>query len=153
MVFGRVLGRLAVSRAIGDKSMKPFVSAEPEVTTIPLRAGDEFILLACDGLWDVADNATARQVARFHKRQRGNKAAAIGLTTYAVRTGSVDNVTAMIVDIKAYAAELPALSRGGEDLVWYPKAPEIAAKQDGGSSSSEDEPFGARGAVRRTTSL
>lgn len=66
IVFGRVLGRLAVTRAFGDfdcknievviddeKEIKNFVLIKPEirVTTIdPLK--DHFVLLASDGLFD-----------------------------------------------------------------------------------------------------
>ena len=93
IIFGRVLGRLAVSRAIGDMSMKPFVTAEPEVTKIDLRRGDDFIVLACDGLWDVTDNETAREVVQFHLAARGAKAAAVALTTYAVRKVIIIDLT------------------------------------------------------------
>ena len=61
MLFNRVMGRLAVSRAFGDKSLKPFVTAQPEVSTTQLFKEDDFIILACDGLWDVTDNISARQ--------------------------------------------------------------------------------------------
>ncbi|XP_017770293.1 PREDICTED: protein phosphatase 1E-like [Nicrophorus vespilloides] len=48
----RVNGQLAVSRAIGDAEYKPFVIAVPEVREIPLSGSEDFIILACDGLWD-----------------------------------------------------------------------------------------------------
>lgn len=49
----RVNGSLGVSRAIGDLMHKPFVSAEPEIECISLDGEEDFIVLACDGLWDV----------------------------------------------------------------------------------------------------
>lgn len=48
----RVNGQLAVSRAIGDASHKPFVSAEPEIVELSLDGEEDFIVLGCDGLWD-----------------------------------------------------------------------------------------------------
>jgi serine/threonine protein phosphatase PrpC len=48
-----------VSRALGDAAFKlgprgPLVSACPEVTSAQLDVSrDEFVVLACDGLWDV----------------------------------------------------------------------------------------------------
>jgi serine/threonine protein phosphatase PrpC len=48
----RVNGQLAVSRAIGDASHKPFVSAEPEIVELLLDGEEDFIVLGCDGLWD-----------------------------------------------------------------------------------------------------
>ncbi|CAM0881729.1 unnamed protein product [Alopecurus aequalis] len=50
----RVGGVLAMSRAFGDRLLKQFVVAEPEIQkhTIVL----EFLILASDGLWDVVSN-------------------------------------------------------------------------------------------------
>merc|ERR1712004_455450 len=58
--FRRVLGRLAVSRAFGDAEYKtgkggsePLVIAKPEIRVEKVTANDEFLLLGCDGLFDV----------------------------------------------------------------------------------------------------
>lgn len=65
MIHKRVLGELAVSRAIGDKDFKAssgphYVIAEPEITTNSILSSDdirdEFIVIACDGLYDVMSN-------------------------------------------------------------------------------------------------
>ena len=63
---GRVMGGLAVSRALGDYEYKAVdgkgpteqpVSAEPEVTAKErAHQEDQFVVLACDGVWDVMDN-------------------------------------------------------------------------------------------------
>ena len=49
----RVMGQLAVSRALGDVNFKRggkhFVTAEPEICDISLELGDEFVIIACDG--------------------------------------------------------------------------------------------------------
>jgi serine/threonine protein phosphatase PrpC len=61
----RINGSLAVSRALGDfeYKMEPqlsateqLVSPEPEVSCLRRENGDEFLLLACDGVWDVMSN-------------------------------------------------------------------------------------------------
>ena len=61
----RVNGALAVSRALGDFAYKrePYdnfaeqlVSPEPEVTRFPRHEEDDFVLLACDGVFDVMNN-------------------------------------------------------------------------------------------------
>ena len=57
---GRVNGIIAISRALGDWeykniSFKPednMVSGYPEVTIETLRPDHDFIVLACDGIWD-----------------------------------------------------------------------------------------------------
>lgn len=52
----RVGGVLAVSRAFGDRPLKRYVVALPEVKHQAVAAGDETIVLASDGLWDVLEN-------------------------------------------------------------------------------------------------
>ena len=46
----RVNGQLSVSRAIGDREHKPFISAKPDVTSIEMNGSEEFIIIGCDGL-------------------------------------------------------------------------------------------------------
>eukprot|EP00527_Entomoneis_sp_CCMP2396_P002263 CAMPEP_0198148634 /NCGR_PEP_ID=MMETSP1443-20131203/42416_1 /TAXON_ID=186043 /ORGANISM="Entomoneis sp., Strain CCMP2396" /LENGTH=360 /DNA_ID=CAMNT_0043813361 /DNA_START=52 /DNA_END=1131 /DNA_ORIENTATION=+ len=63
----RVDGDLAVSRAMGDhiykanmekKALQQKVIAAPDLTVYPRNhIGDEFIVIACDGVWDVATNS------------------------------------------------------------------------------------------------
>lgn len=59
MANGRVYGRLAVSRAIGDFDYKGngksggMVSNDPDIRQIFLSSSeDEFLLIACDGFFD-----------------------------------------------------------------------------------------------------
>ena len=65
VIIQRVNGSLAVSRALGDFDYKrvenlpcteQLVSAEPEMMCIERSADDEFLVLACDGIWDVMSN-------------------------------------------------------------------------------------------------
>lgn len=66
VMIQRVNGSLAVSRALGDYEYKKvldrgpceqLVSPEPEVSVLERsEAEDEFLVLACDGVWDVMSN-------------------------------------------------------------------------------------------------
>lgn len=68
----RINGNLAVARAIGDRSERPFVSAEADVKTFPAdEEGDEFIILASDGLWDVMSSEEAVEVRAWVGCGRG----------------------------------------------------------------------------------
>ncbi|KAK9712610.1 Protein phosphatase 2C 2 [Basidiobolus ranarum] len=69
--FGRVNGNLALSRAIGDFEFKQnlklnpedqIVTANPDVEMHALTPEDEFIVLACDGIWDCM---TSEEVIEF----------------------------------------------------------------------------------------
>ncbi|EKX37869.1 hypothetical protein GUITHDRAFT_154860 [Guillardia theta CCMP2712] len=61
----RVNGTLAVARAMGDFSFKADkqlppeeqqVTCNPEIKKFPMQEGDEFIIMACDGIWDVVSS-------------------------------------------------------------------------------------------------
>ncbi|KAL5214013.1 hypothetical protein ABZP36_003165 [Zizania latifolia] len=60
----RVRGILAMSRALGDKYLKPEVICEPDITITERTVEDECVILASDGMWDVISNETASDVAR-----------------------------------------------------------------------------------------
>lgn len=61
----RVNGMLAISRAFGDHQLKhpslpkDVVSNVPDVTSTELTQNDMFIIVACDGLWDVLEDQDA----------------------------------------------------------------------------------------------
>ncbi|GKC07836.1 phosphatase 2C 37-like protein [Tanacetum coccineum] len=119
----RVLGVLAMSRAIGDNYLKPYVIPEPEVTVTERTAEDECLILASDGLWDVVSNDVACSVARMCLRSqevpspprspgselnvaRGESSdkacsdASTLLTKLALARRSTDNVSVVVVDLR-----------------------------------------------------
>ncbi|OQR88114.1 protein phosphatase 2C [Achlya hypogyna] len=97
----RVEGILAVSRAIGDRMLKPYVIAEPEITQHERTADDAFLVLASDGVWDVLSNA---EVARLVLQADSIHLAAKTVMEYAYQRGSLDNICAMVIDLQAAAA-------------------------------------------------
>ncbi|XP_073975928.1 probable protein phosphatase 2C T23F11.1 [Rhodnius prolixus] len=71
----RVNGSLALSRALGDYAFKQninrtqqeqIISPFPEVAVNKITDKWEFILLACDGIWDVLSNEEAVHFVREH---------------------------------------------------------------------------------------
>ncbi|RLM80324.1 catalytic/ protein phosphatase type 2C/ protein serine/threonine phosphatase [Panicum miliaceum] len=52
----RVGGVLAMSRAFGNRLLKPYVVAEPEIQEEQVNGELECLVLASDGLWDVVEN-------------------------------------------------------------------------------------------------
>ncbi|CAI9280355.1 unnamed protein product [Lactuca saligna] len=109
----RVLGVLATSRSIGNRQLKPYVIAKPEVTVNKRDDADEFMILASDGLWDVISNDLAcqlvrkcldgwtcrrRSVNKHHRRLTNN--AAVFLTEMAMAHGSKDNISVIVVNLK-----------------------------------------------------
>lgn len=105
----RVQGVLAVSRAIGDRMLKPLVPPTPEVTRHRIERGDARLVLATDGLWDVMDNA---QAAAIVHRCATPQQAASKLVAEALGRGTTDNVTALVVDLAGAADKVAAATAG-----------------------------------------
>ncbi len=103
----RVNGVLATSRGFGDRELKKVVSAEPEIRHRTLMEGDDYLVLASDGIWDVLSNQI---VAEIVARSGGCRAAASAVTEEALRRGSMDNVTAVVISLRSIwgGAELPS---------------------------------------------
>eukprot|EP01107_Rhizomastix_libera_P018159 TRINITY_DN9121_c0_g1_i1.p1 TRINITY_DN9121_c0_g1~~TRINITY_DN9121_c0_g1_i1.p1 ORF type:complete len:680 (+),score=199.24 TRINITY_DN9121_c0_g1_i1:241-2040(+) len=94
---GRVNGELALSRAIGDTDFQPIVTCEPEVSEYDLRKEDDFIIIGCDGVWDVLGNQQAVDTA---KSASSLKEAAIMVKEMAYHLGSQDNISVEILQLK-----------------------------------------------------
>ncbi|XP_010897143.4 protein phosphatase, Mg2+/Mn2+ dependent, 1Nb (putative) isoform X1 [Esox lucius] len=114
----RINGSLAVSRALGDFSYKgaenrpptqQMVSPEPEVSAVERSPGDEFLVLACDGVWDMVSNEEL--CAFIHSRLR-------------VCTDLRD-VCSQVIDLCLYKGSLDNISI---ILVCFPGAPQLSAE-------------------------
>jgi serine/threonine protein phosphatase PrpC len=103
VVYSRLLGELAVSRAMGDISYKrhgkELVIADPEITTTSLKDDDEFVVVACDGIWDVMSNDEAMEFVRgmLKKPNMTAQKVAEALTTKALQMRSSDNVSCLVL--------------------------------------------------------
>lgn len=90
----RVNGVLAVTRALGDSYMKELVTGHPYTTETVLQDDDDFIVLACDGLWDVCSDQDAVDLVRhIDDPQEASKI----LVDHALQRFSSDNLSCMIV--------------------------------------------------------
>ncbi|KAL4575748.1 hypothetical protein LXL04_011833 [Taraxacum kok-saghyz] len=90
----RVGGVLAMSRAFGNRMLKQYVVAEPEIQEQELDEAFELLVLASDGLWDVVPNEDAVSIAQTEEEP---EAAAQKLTETAFTRGSCDNITCIVV--------------------------------------------------------
>lgn len=95
---------LSVSRAFGDFNATPYITHVPEIFKHKLSPNDKFIILACDGLWDVMDNQEVINFILSHcydiknnKRIGTEINIAKKLAEYAIGRGSTDNITIIIV--------------------------------------------------------
>ncbi|KAI8588024.1 phosphatase 2C-like domain-containing protein [Geranomyces variabilis] len=90
----RVNGVLAVTRSLGDISMKEWVIGSPYTTETVLDEQDSFLILACDGIWDVCSDQTATDLIR---EVQDPQEAAEDLLDYALENFTTDNLSVLIV--------------------------------------------------------
>jgi len=93
---GRVNGVLGVSRALGDLECQPFISAEPCIEKYELQADDKFVVLACDGVWDIFDDQGC--IDLLMDIPNPEKAAAV-LRDSSYLKGSKDNISSIVIRI------------------------------------------------------
>jgi protein phosphatase PTC2/3 len=83
----------------------PLVSAEPEIASMILSHNDEFLLLACDGLFDVFRSqdaiALARQELIAHRGEPAEVARILSDQAIRVRR-SRDNVSILIIVLRPF---------------------------------------------------
>jgi len=91
----RVNGIIAIARALGDKEFGELVSPQPYISETTLTKNDKRLILACDGVWDViSDQEAVSLIAEVENPQEASEI----LKNEALRRGSTDNISIMIID-------------------------------------------------------
>ncbi|KAI0528855.1 hypothetical protein KFK09_001398 [Dendrobium nobile] len=101
---GYLNGMLSVSRALGDWDIKlprgspsPLI-AEPEFMQAVLMEDDEFLIIGCDGIWDVMSSQHAVNLVRRELRRHDDpERCARELVMEALRLKTFDNLTVIVV--------------------------------------------------------
>ncbi|KAH7516935.1 hypothetical protein FEM48_Zijuj09G0008500 [Ziziphus jujuba var. spinosa] len=101
---GYLNGVLSVTRALGDWDMKlprgsssPLI-AEPEFRQVVLTEDDEFLIIGCDGIWDVMSSQDAVSLVRRGLRRHDDpEQCARDLVMEALRLNTFDNLTVIVV--------------------------------------------------------
>jgi len=101
----RVNAMLAVSRAFGDQKLKDCVPALPDIAEVDLDQDCEYLILACDGLWDFMEK---EKVVKFiqdwekeHSESDGIYGMSKSLVEHCIDTHEgTDNVTIIVIKLK-----------------------------------------------------
>ncbi|CAB4271857.1 unnamed protein product [Prunus armeniaca] len=101
---GYLNGVLSVTRALGDWDMKfprgsssPLI-ADPEFRQVVLTEDDEFLIIGCDGIWDVMSSQHAVSLVRRGLRRHDDpEQCARDLVMEALRLNTFDNLTVIVV--------------------------------------------------------
>ncbi|KAJ4731570.1 Protein phosphatase 2C [Rhynchospora pubera] len=101
---GYLNGQLSVARALGDWHMEGLkgpsgpLSAEPEVIVTRLTEEDEFLIMGCDGLWDVFRSQNAIDFARRKLQEHNDPVICCReLVDEALKRKSSDNLAVVVV--------------------------------------------------------
>ncbi|KAJ0966786.1 hypothetical protein J5N97_023703 [Dioscorea zingiberensis] len=101
---GYLNGQLSVARAIGDWHIKGAkgslcpLSAEPELQKTTLTEEDEFLILGCDGLWDVMTSQCAVTMVRKELMAHNDpERCSRELVREALSRNTCDNLTVVVV--------------------------------------------------------
>ncbi|KAK5171102.1 Protein phosphatase 2C 2 [Saxophila tyrrhenica] len=135
--FGRVNGNLALSRAIGDFEFKKsadlppeqqIVTAFPDVTVHEFTDDDEFLVIACDGIWDCQ---SSQAVIEFVRRGIAAKQ-----ELHAICENMMDNCLASNSDTGGVGCDnmtmvVIALLNGKSKEDWYKMVGDRVANGDG----------------------
>lgn len=115
---GYLNGHIGVTRGIGDfhldtlkqkQDLQPCftgpLTAEPEIQVRTLTTEDEFVILACDGLWDKFPSQRVIELARQNLQQNDNNAqkCAEYLVKHSLDNNASDNVTVLVVCLTSEA--------------------------------------------------
>ncbi|XP_028109088.1 probable protein phosphatase 2C 47 isoform X2 [Camellia sinensis] len=101
---GYLNGQLSVARALGDWHLKgpkgslyP-LSSEPELEEIVLTEEDEFLIMGCDGLWDVMSSQYAVTIVRRELMLHNDpEKCTRELVREALKRNTCDNLTVLVV--------------------------------------------------------
>eukprot|EP01134_Creolimax_fragrantissima_P003992 CFRG3992T1 len=87
----RVNGLVQVTRAVGDIALKPYLTPNPDVTVRALDENVMFMIICCDGVWDMLSNRALCNIVRDTVKVPDMITKRICME--ALTRGSTDNVT------------------------------------------------------------
>ncbi|XP_022731439.1 probable protein phosphatase 2C 22 isoform X2 [Durio zibethinus] len=107
---GYLNGQLNVARALGDWHMEGMkganggpLTAEPELMTEDLTEEDEFLIIGCDGLWDVFLSQNAVDFARRRLQEHNDPVmCSKDLVDEALKRKSGDNLAVVVVCFQSH---------------------------------------------------
>lgn len=117
---GYLNGQLNVARALGDWHMEGLkgqdggpLTAEPELMSTRLTEEDEFLIIACDGLWDVFMSQNAVDFARRRLQEHNDPMmCSKDLVDEALKRKTGDNLSVVVVCFQAQPPPKLAVPRG-----------------------------------------
>ena len=93
----RVGGQLAITRSIGDHSLKEFgVISIPHINRRVIKPLDKWIIIATDGLWDCVNDP---EITNIIGKEESSEVISKNLLKNALQNGSKDNITILVIKL------------------------------------------------------
>lgn len=92
------IGDLSLSRAFGDEDNAPYISQVPDIYYKKITPNTKYIVMACDGLWDVIENNNLYKLLETFKKNKIKNLAA-ELASVALLKGSTDNISIIVIEL------------------------------------------------------
>ena len=97
---GRMFGQLALSRALGDFSLKPHgLIATPSVSYHMVNENDLYVIMASDGVWDVLKEQDVMEIC-LNQGNRNCDIICKEIIAEALRKGSNDNLSCITIKLQ-----------------------------------------------------
>jgi protein phosphatase 1L len=93
------IGDLSLSRAFGDEDNAPYISQIPDVFYKKVCDLTKYIVMGCDGLWDVIKNEELFDLLEKFKKEGCSENIAACLATECLEKGCTDNISIIIIEI------------------------------------------------------
>jgi serine/threonine protein phosphatase PrpC len=93
------VGQLSLARAFGDGDNAPYISQKPDIYYNKITNNTKYIIMACDGLWDVIENKDLFSLLEDYKKDNSKNLAA-RLAQKALNENSHDNISIIILEFE-----------------------------------------------------
>jgi len=98
IIHGRVNGQIIITRSLGDHLMKEFIIGDPFTHYEKLTDKDTWLIVACDGLWDVVEDQPAVDFVLEHATLSASEISK-KLLVKALQDGTTDNLSIMVIKL------------------------------------------------------
>lgn len=96
---GRIMGQLAVSRALGDHNLKKHgLSSTPSITKQILNSADLFIVICSDGVWDVVNDQEMFTLVTSNNKLNCEELSEL-IVNESLKRGSIDNISCIVIKV------------------------------------------------------
>lgn len=93
------IGDLSLSRAFGDGDNAPYISQKPDIYYKKITELTKYIVMGCDGLWDVVNNDELFNLIEKFKKENYSENLASNLATECLKRNCSDNISIIIIEI------------------------------------------------------